>query len=110
MKFYQIDTDVGPQLVVRKDEAKKLDPQYRQVDIPTDSDGLRNHLNALMAIQKARSEDVKSIPVEFTDYKPPAAASYVHTSVALDEQWEALPLARKLHFAALAMEDARNAL
>lgn len=56
MKFYQIDTDVGPQLVVRKDEAKKLDPKYRQVDIPTDSEGLRTHLNQLMAIRSSDYE------------------------------------------------------
>lgn len=36
--------------------------------------------------------------------------SYSAQSLSLDDAWEALPVARKLHFAALAMEAARDAL
>lgn len=49
MRFYQIETDIGPQLVTSKTGLKNP----KLVEIPTDSKGLMLHLNALMAIKHA---------------------------------------------------------
>lgn len=41
---------------------------------------------------------------------PPKYNTYTEQSVAFEDQFEAFPLAQKLHYAALAMEAAREAL
>ena len=105
----------GNELAGTQADAKKLDRDYVQHDVPTDKSGLMAYINKLM---NETREDALGIgddysagqPAEKGDDTPPADAreSYTHQSIALDDAWEGLPLARKLHFAALAMEEARE--
>ena len=116
MKLYIANgTYVGTQA-----EAKKLDRDYEPVEVPTDKEGLIAYLNVSKFVTQpepfAKTEVIRtdsllddiigSDPAPL----PPGKLSYIEQSIKLDEAWEELPLARKLHFAALAMEDARQAL
>lgn len=98
-------------------EANAKGKGWTQVEVPTDKAGLIDYLNGM--VEEARA----AVPYDggsgSTFDTPPnpqpinmatAAVSAAHQSVAVDQSWEALPLARKLHFAALAMEDARAQL
>lgn len=89
-------------------EAKRLDKAFEQVEVPTDKEGLIAYLNSLI---DARSD--QCAPDEFEavvvrqDPPVPPQPSYTAISIAIDEAWEGLALARRLHYAALAVEAAR---
>lgn len=97
-------------------EAKKLDRDFTQVEVPTDKEGLINYLNANFAHADVDFDEVyadkpvKDVNEDLHPERAPRAAepAYTAQTLDLDEQWESLPLARKLHFAALAVEDART--
>jgi len=67
------------------------------VEVPTDKEGLLAFLNARLQIKAAA-------PVA------PSAGNYSAQSIAFEDAFAALPLALKLHFAALAIEEARQAI
>ena len=99
-------------------DAKADGKNWHQVEVPTDKPGLIEYLNALRWSEQARAVAPEAMTMDEIKHSntPEAQAEYVRRrdgisqSIALDDAWEALPLARKLHFAALAMEDARNTL
>jgi len=94
-------------------DAKAMGKGWEQVEVPTDKAGLIDYLNARYEsisrawdadVQEARQSPVNAPPAHET------APSYVHQSVAFEDAWQGFSLALKLHFAAQAMEAARDAL
>ncbi len=77
---------------------------HTQVDVPTDKPGLLEWLNEKLGADNREAA--------FSDEKVSAVMStpYMEWSVAIDDEWDKLPLSRQLHFAALAMETARSVL
>ena len=107
MRLYRDQTMTGAgQWTGTQDEANRDfgRGQWKLVEVPTDKAGLIAWLNAL---GRATAATAPPPPVPAPPARDPAP-SYAQTSLALDDAWEALPLVRKLHFAALAMEDARD--
>lgn len=93
-----------------KRAAKECGGFWEPYEVPTDKPGLLGFLNRFCISDPdtpALNEETctPTAPVE-----APPATNYTAESVSIDEAWESLPLARKLHFAALAMEDARARL
>jgi hypothetical protein len=98
-------------------EAKRMGKGWTQLIVPTDKQGLIDYLNAQPAIDDAfgpeptRDEIVNSnepaMQAKASELMNPVTSA-IHNSVSIDDSWETIPLARKLHFAALAMEDARR--
>ncbi len=85
-------------------DARALDRNFVQIDIPTDKAGLMAYVQKLMdekAPAPARVE-VSEEPIRVSD----------HTSqlVAFEDEWDNFPLARKAHFASLFCEEARRHL
>lgn len=78
--------------------------QWKLVEVPTDKAGLIAWLNVIdrATAPTPPPQAVQHAPARYV------APSYTETSCSLDEAWEVLSLPRKLHFAALAMEDARD--
>lgn len=81
-------------------DARKLDRGFIHVEVPTDKEGLIAYLNGLAG------EAPQSPPPA----APPPATDRSHHPLTFDDAWDGFPLARKLHFAALAMEEARDTL
>jgi hypothetical protein len=113
----------GNELAATQADAKKLDRNFEQVDIPTDKAGLMSYINRLMSAAEVlgigpvrgidgpfdmddAGQPITDIPMPVEPAKP----SYIERSISLDDEWEKLSLARKLHFGALALEEARLAL
>lgn len=95
------------QYVGTQADARAINKQFDEAEVPVDKAGLIDYLNRYTPIGFLQSEDEFTTVVERQDQPMP---SYADRTIAIDEVWEALPLARKLHFAAMAMEDARTAL
>lgn len=91
----------GQELVGTQADARKLDPNYVQIDIPTDKPSLMAFVNEMYS---------RTGVVEAQVVTPVREPSYTDVSIALEDSWEELPLAMKLHFAGLAMEEARISL
>lgn len=101
MKYYL----ANGQYVGTQADAKKLDPNFQTVEVPQDKEGLMGYLNSLVSYQA----EIEVAPDESPPLPPePLKPTYAAVSIALDDEWENLPVARKLHFAALAMEAART--
>jgi hypothetical protein len=101
--FYLVN---GNQLAGTQADAKALDKDFTQIDIPTDKLGLMSYINDIMRVKDSQS-------VQNETYEPEPVilpARYADVTLTIDEEWENLPLARKLHFAALACETAREIL
>ncbi len=79
--------------------------RWEQVEVPTHKPALIAWLNRFKPVLHEVG-DVAAPPPPMAEQAP----SYGEWSCALDEAWEHLPLARQLHFAAIAMENARGAL
>ncbi len=79
---------------------------HTQVDVPTDKPGLLEWLNNDHAVEVPANAERDAEFVERVATIP----TYTEQSVAIDDEWDKLPLARQLHFAALAMENARLSL
>jgi hypothetical protein len=79
---------------------------WKLEEVPTDKPGLLAYLNAMVGSDPAPMA-LRS-PVE----APPAAIrpGYAEKSARFEDEFSAMPLALQLHFAALAMENARDAL
>lgn len=157
MIFYIATDENGHrQLRGTQADARAVNKNFEQVDIPTDKGGLRDYIQNLfnqidntpavrgserpvaVTLEKdgevtviARFDTVEdaedylatsaTIDLDLLDAgmygvdapetmvnPPPAAPTYTERSLNLDEEFEKLPLAHQLHFAAVAMENARN--
>ncbi len=94
-----------------KDDANKLfgRGRWELIDIPTEKPNLLLWLNAQDRDRQIHSSVLGQIEdIKEASRGMEALDSYAAASLALDDAWEALPLPRKLHFAALALEDARE--
>lgn len=124
----------GQELVGTQAEAKAIDKNFVQVDVPTDKAGLMAYLNPLLADQhdakayrlalsKAQElgfsnvldalnvperEDPTPPPTPEPQNLPVREQSYTAVTISLEDQWEDLPLPLKLHFASRALEEARS--
>ena len=108
MIFYlAIDGDGKTWIKPTKESAKDInDKVYEQIDVPDDKPG------RMAWIQQMLDETINApaaVPETLVAPKP-LTPSYTQQSVFTDELWEALPLARKFHFASMAMEDGREIL
>lgn len=100
-------------------EAKELAREeasgWEQRDVPTDKDGLLSFLNAHAV--DAMHGDARAMIEAHANQEPtpaptsaPAPVTYADRSLAIEDAWDALPLATQLHFAARAVERARTAI
>jgi hypothetical protein len=106
MRFYRNDDMVAAvQWTATQAEADRLFGRgcWQAVDVPTDKPGLLAWLNELPA-------ETKIEVVTTTAPVPATAPSIAEQSLALDDGFDALPLARQLDLAARAMENARQAI
>jgi hypothetical protein len=85
--------------------AKLFSTPWELAEVPTDKPALLVWLNDY----KPGWRDPSAAPAEAP---PPAAPPlhFVRDAVAIEDAWEALPLAVQLHYAALALERARRQL
>jgi hypothetical protein len=81
-------------------DSGEIGAHWLLVDVPTDKPGLLAYLNVFTAAQI-----VSNIEPASSD-----RMSYAEQALSFEDGFEALPLPLKLHFAALAMEAARDAL
>jgi hypothetical protein len=118
MIFYlALDDEGRRQLRGTQADAKAVNRNFEQIDIPTDKAGLMAFVQELYneidnsGTHPGDPDLLAPEPEPVLDPRPvPVVETYTATSVSLDEQFAKLPLAHKLHFAALAMEDARERL
>lgn len=99
----------GNQLAGTQADAKALDRDFIQVDVPTDKAGLMAYINELMA-RLENSPEISNEPPP--PPAPPASipVSYTERAVSFEDAFENMPLALQLHFGAKAMENARSCL
>lgn len=129
MRLYK--TDMGGWAGTQAD-AKKLASEdgseglWAQVEVPTDKPGLLAFLNDSFAwspdrepvwrrtrdgaLFTGRDGTVPLAPAELSP--PPQSAGNRHAAqlLAFEDEFESFPLARKLHFAELALAEARSAI
>jgi hypothetical protein len=135
MIFYRaVDGDGLVHWVTVGAEAKAIDREFKQIDIGTDKAALKELMNNyerelyaakyLNTYSSAEPSDEPYRSPDDVDLEPAVAEQMVadrkrddvpppcpvQQSINLDEQFDELPLARQLHFAALAMENARERL
>lgn len=89
-------------------DARAINKTFAQVEVPTDKDGLIKYLNENIAFNEPQEDEFETV-VERHDPPIETGPSHTETSIAIDDVWDELPLARKAHFAALFCEDARDA-
>lgn len=94
-------------------EAKVIDKDFTQIDLPTDKAGLMaTYQEALDTIHsmttKASEPDTSDIPEASEEFFKRAKLSYAHQQVAFEDEFARMSLTKQLHFAALAMENARD--
>lgn len=127
MKFYRAQTEGGPRLESTQAEAKALDPNFERIDIPTDHDGLKAYVQALwdenhqlrqggvvsvappVGELPEREEMAATSPPPPVDH-PAREAPYTTQSISFEDAFDGMPLALQLHYAALALENARSAI
>jgi hypothetical protein len=91
----------------RRDEAKQRDPHFTPVEIPANKKELLPFLTVLA------NEGRDSTPVEESPLPPEIPVrelSHTEQRVAFETAFEGFPLALQLHYAALACENAREAI
>ncbi|WP_037500621.1 hypothetical protein [Sphingomonas jaspsi] len=95
-------------------DAKAIDRDFEQIDIPTDKAGLMHFINGLYDQIGAASVENDflsggSAPEAAPRAVPaPVLPSYLDASLKIEEQFEQLPLAHQLLLAHGAIERARN--
>jgi hypothetical protein len=120
MIFYiATDSNGMRQLCTTQADAKAIDKNFQQLDVPTDKAGLRDAIQELlteidgMAVS-SHQEPVESNPapvsVQPTPQELSPAKQALETREQFDTAWGSFPLALKLHYAASACEDARIAI
>lgn len=115
MIYYICHTDNGVVLETRQAEAKRLDPQYEQVDVPVDKNGLREFLepilNRLTQIGEPEEQETSAlepIPAPISEPQIETKDRYLVEREEFLAAWDNFPLALRLEYAAKAMEDARS--
>lgn len=99
------------QYVGTQAEAKAIDKGFENVEVPTDKEGLLAYLNMLgQELAEARDEYTPVVTRSDPPVDVEAVLARTEASISFDEAWSDFPLARKLHFAAMACEDARSSL
>ena len=99
MIFYKANNQLYP----TQADARAVNKNFEQIDVPTDKPGLMAFINDLLAGEPV--EDAAYIQ-DFT----PQPVSYATQAIAFEDGFETMPLPLKLHFAALAMEAARDSI
>jgi hypothetical protein len=89
-------------------EAKAETKSFEQVEVPTDKAGLIGYLNEVTRFDLGHAP-CENIEAPARDINEDRAPRYAEQSVAFEDQWEQFPLALQLHYAALAVEAARDA-
>lgn len=110
MKLYlcQDGTYAGTQA-----DAKLRGKDFLPVEVPVDKPGLLSFLNQFVnAVEDLREPDPDRVVKDINDdIRPePTPVNYTETSVKLDELVANSPLAQRLTWASLALEDARSKL
>jgi hypothetical protein len=85
-------------------DARAINKNFEQVDVPVDKPGLHVWLNVMQ--QKIDETGLHADPA------PPAPKpeSYTDKSNRFEDEFAAMPVSLQLHYAALAMENAREQL
>lgn len=121
MIFY-IATDKNGmrQLCTTQADAKAIDKDFVQLDIPTDKASLRDAIQELlteidsMAVAYQQAVEPERAPdpvfVQPTAQTVSPAKQALETREQFNEAWGSFPLALKLHYASSACEDARTAI
>lgn len=95
----------GSALCGTQAEARALDKDFLQVDVPVDKAGLMAFLNDLYA----RTVEPPETPVFVPPPPPPSPPpSYTIKTLEIDKVFQNLPLAHQLSLASLALEKARD--
>lgn len=111
MIFYRVNSTPPAIELTQADakrSAKQLGVSWEQIDIPTDKRGLAEYIQSCWD----RSEPITNLVTPSVEVQPitPKTSEPTSRSIQMDEEWDRLPLARQLDFAARAMENARAAL
>jgi hypothetical protein len=103
---------VGNNHYVTQDDAKKgakaLGLDWTPVEVPVKIRDLAEYLNDLVLTVEMNAPRPLETPAPRPD--PVPTLNYTQQSLEIDDLWDTLPLARRLHFAALAVEDARTSV
>lgn len=119
MKYYLCRAEGRIVLETTQAQAKELDASFKPLEIPTDKDGLKKFAEVLLnrnpsAVDAVTASEVapqvQESPKQEAEPAQPKPAPYAEVSIKIEEAFENLPLAQQLHFAAIAMENARSAI
>lgn len=125
MIFYlALDEQSRTQILGTQADARAVNKNFQQIDIPVDKTGLMIWVQQMLDETLNQVKEVTGIseavttpqpePVPLVHAKDIAQAleqiPYAERTAIVDNLWEQLPLARKFHFAAMAMEDGREIL
>lgn len=111
MKLYLVNDSNGNALRFEgtqsdaKSASKLAEGDFEQFEVPTDKAGLIEFLNTGNPLTGQPSEDSYETVVERQDPQGPSSSD---VSIAIEDAWDKLPLATQLHYAARAVEDARD--
>ena len=110
MIFYLVETETGHRVYKTQAEAKSVSKDYIQIDVPTDKDGLLATLQEFYTmLDTVRAETLENKP-ESISQNPEPTIPLIPTKQQFEDAWDKFPLALQLHYAALAMEEARDRL
>ena len=116
MIFYVATNAEGQRtLCTTQAEAKAIDKDFAQLDIPTDKTGLRDAIQELLSlidgqVVSSEPESQESTPAPVSVQAPAQKDPILQTRQQFEQAWENFPLALKLNYAALATEEARTAI
>ena len=120
MIFYLVETSQGHRVCKTQAEAKAISKHFKQIDVPTDKDGLHATLQEFYnMLDTLRAEQLTKEPLsgesEALDFRPEPSPIHqadpvLSTREQFDRAWENFPLALQLHYASLATEAARTAI
>lgn len=90
-------------------EAKAINPEYSQIEVPTDKTGLMGWIQQMLDETVNQVQGITEV-TQATLPPEPVKESYTEKSVRFEEAWDGFPLKLKCHFASLAMEECRSIL
>lgn len=103
----------GRRLCTTQAEARTIDQDFVQIDIPTDKPGLRDAIQELLTeideksvSKEPESQEINPEPSEAVS--APKQDVQLSTREQFEEAWNSFPLALQLHYASLAMEEAQT--
>jgi hypothetical protein len=116
MIFYVATNPDGTrQLCTTQAEARAIDKEFQALDIHTDKPGLRDAIQELLSIIDGQALSVEpeaqeSNPAPVSAQPEAQKDPVLSTREQFMDAWDSFPLALKLHYAAMATEDARSAI